>query len=287
MNVRVAYALLLLALAGLLWRSAFNVDETEIALLSRFGQLQAGQYDPGLHLKVPYDTVLRFDRRLITRAFPGESFLTQDQKSISVDFYLKWRLVDAAAFYHATGGDEEVTAQRLADVVRERLKSALAQQLLPAVSEDQKLVDAVRSAPAVADAAHALGVKLADLQLQRIDLSDELSNVVYQRMQQSLAAQAQQMRSRSLAEADRIRADAERRRAQVLADGTREAQRVRAEADLAAANTYARAYGSNPEFAAFYRSLQAYRNTLGRDGDILVLSPEGEFFKYLHSASGR
>src|SRR5271155_212078 len=128
MNVRVAYALLLLALAGLLWRSAFNVDETEIALLSRFGQLQAGQYDPGLHLKVPYDTVLRFDRRLITRAFPGESFLTQDQKSISVDFYLKWRLVDAAAFYHATGGDEEVTAQRLADVVRERLKSALAQQ---------------------------------------------------------------------------------------------------------------------------------------------------------------
>jgi membrane protease subunit HflC len=150
-----------------------------------------------------------------------------------------------------------------------------------------KLVAAVRASGAAVGAAQRLGVELADLQLQRIDLSDELGSAVFQRMQQSLAAQAQQLRSQSVAEADRIRADAERRRAQVLADGTREAQRVRGEADLAAANAYAKAYGSNPEFAAFYRSLQAYRNTLGRDGDILVLSPEGEFFKYLHSASGR
>jgi modulator of FtsH protease HflC len=287
MHSRTLYAVLLLAVAGLLWRSAFIVDQTEVALLSRFGQLQPGQYGPGLHFKLPLDAVLRFDRRLITRAFPGESFLTQDQKSISVDICLKWRLLDAAAFYQATGGDEDVTAQRLADAVRVRLKSALAQRPLATLIEDMKLVGEVRASPAALSAAQRLGVELTDVQLQRIDLSDELSNLVFQRMQQSLAAQAQQLRSQSLAEADRIRADAERRRAQVLADGTREAQRVRAEADLAAANAYARAYGSNPEFAAFYRSLQAYKNTLGRDGDILVLSPEGEFFKYLHSASGR
>ena len=287
MNLRTLYAVLLLALAGLLWRSAFTVDETEVALLSRFGQVQPGQYGAGLHFKLPVDSVLRFDRRLLTRAFPGESFTTQDQKSISVDFYEKWRLVDAAVFYQATGGDQDVTAQRLADVVREQLKSALAQQPLAALIGDIKLVGEVRTSAAVASAAQRLGVQVVDLELQRIDLSDELANAAYQRMQQSLATQAQQIRSQSLTEADRIRADAERRRAQILADGTREAQRVRAEADLAAANTYAKAYGSNPEFAAFYRSLQAYKNTLGRDGDILVLSPEGEFFKYLHSASGR
>jgi membrane protease subunit HflC len=277
----------LLAIAGLLWRSAFVVDETEVALLSRFGQLQPGEYGPGFHFKMPLDAVLRFDRRLITRAFPGESFFTQDQRSISVDFCLRWRLLDAAVFYQASGGDEDVTAQRLADVVRERFKTAFAQQPLATMIADPKLTAAVRTSPAALSTAQRLGVELTDVELQRIDLSDELSNTVFQRMQQSVAAQAQQLRSQSLAEADRIRADAERRRAQVLADGTREAQRVRAEADLAAANAYAKAYGSNPEFAAFYRSLQAYKSTLGHDGDILVLSPEGEFFKYLHSATGR
>jgi membrane protease subunit HflC len=287
MSRRALYALLLLLVAGLLWRSVFNVDETEVALLNRFGQVQSGSYGPGLHFKLPLDSVLRFDRRLITRAFPGESFVTQDQRSVSVDFYLKWHLIDAAAFYRAGAGDEDVVAQRLADAVRERLKRAFAQRPLEQVIADNNLVVEVRGADSVTSAAQRLGVQLADLQLQRVDLSEELSNAVYQRMQQSLAAQAQQVRSQSLAEADRIRSEAERRRAQVLADGTREAQRVRAEADLAAANAYAKAYGSNPEFAAFYRSLQAYKNTLGRDGDILVLSPEGEFFKYLHSASGR
>jgi membrane protease subunit HflC len=287
MNARALYLLLLLALAAVLWRSVFAVDETEVALLARFGQVQPGQYGPGLHLRLPVDSVLRLDRRLVMRAFPGESFVTQDQKSISVDFYLKWRLADAAKFYQATGGDEDVVAQRLADVVRDRFKSAIGQQPLAMLIEDIRLVGTVRASSAASSAAQRLGVDFADLQLQRIDLSDELSAAVYQRMQQSIAAQAQQVRSQSLAEADRIRGDAERRRAQVLGDGTREAQRVRAEADLAAANAYAKAYGSNPEFAAFYRSLQAYKNTLGRDGDILVLSPEGEFFKYLHSASGR
>jgi len=288
MNLRMlGGVVLLLALLGVLWRSAFDVDETEVALLDHFGQVQTEQYGAGLHLKWPLDSVLRFDRRVITRAYPGESFFTQDQKAISVDFYLKWHLLDAAAFYQSTGGDEDVAAQRLVDVVRERLKSALAQQPLATSIEDLKLAGEVRASAAASNAAKQLGVELLDVELQRIDLSDQLGNAVLQRMQQSVAAQAQQVRAQAMAEADRIRADADRRRAQVLADGTREAQRVRAEADLAAANAYSRAYGSNPEFAAFYRSLQAYKNTLGREGDILVLSPEGEFFKYLHSASGR
>jgi len=127
---------------------------------------------------------------------------------------------------------------------------------------------------------------MVDVQLQRIDLPEEVANAVYQRMQQSLVTQAQQLRAQGIADADKIRSDAEHKRAEILADATREAQRVRGEADAAAAATYARAYGANPEFAAFTRSLQAYKSSLGREGDILVISPEGEFFKYLHSASG-
>ena len=132
-----------------------------------------------------------------------------------------------------------------------------------------------------------MGIELIDVQLQRIDLTDDVATAVYQRMQQGQIAQAQQQRASGVAEAEKIRADAERKRAEILADATREAQRIRGEADARAGGAYAKAYARNPEFAAFYRSMQAYRNTLGRDGDILVIAPEGEFFKYLHSASGR
>jgi membrane protease subunit HflC len=125
------------------------------------------------------------------------------------------------------------------------------------------------------------------VQLQRIDLTEDVATAVYQRMQQSAIAQAQQLRAGGVADAEKIRADAERKRADILAGATREAQHIRGEADARATAAYARAYARNPEFAAFYRSMQAYKNTLGLDGDILVIAPEGEFFKYLHSASGR
>jgi membrane protease subunit HflC len=130
-------------------------------------------------------------------------------------------------------------------------------------------------------------VELVDVQLQRIELPEEVANAVYQRMQQSLTMQAQQLRTQGSADADKIRADADRKSAGIKADATRDAQRLRGEADAAASAAYARAYGANPEFAAFSRTLQAYKSSLGREGDVLVISPEGEFFKYLHSASGR
>jgi membrane protease subunit HflC len=231
--------------------------------------------------------VRRFDNRLITHVFPGEGLLSQDQKSLNVDFYVKWRLSDATRYLEAADGDEDVVAARLADVVRERLKSAVAAAPLAAIIGNAQLLSGAASLEALRSQAAALGVEFVDAQLQRVDLPDDVANAVYQRMQQNLVAQGQQLRDQGSAQADKIRDDAEHKRAQILADATREAQRVRGEADANAALAYARAYGVNAEFAAFYRSLEAYKHTLGRDGDILVLSPEGEFFKYLHSASGR
>jgi modulator of FtsH protease HflC len=269
----------------LCWRSVFIVDESEVAL-SRFGDEAPVTYGAGLHLKSPLAAVQVFDRRLVTRAYASESFLSQDQKSLSVSFFLRWRLVDPVRYLTATGGDEDSVASHLADLVRARIRDSLAAAPLAAdigahASAASLHEDALRAA------AELLGVELVDVQLQRIELPDEVANGVYQRMQQSLTTQAQQLRTQGTAEADRIRADADRKSADIKADATRESQRRRGEADAAASAAYARAYGANPEFAAFSRTLQAYKSSLGRDGDVLVISPEGEFFKYLHSASGR
>jgi modulator of FtsH protease HflC len=287
MYARLSISLAVALIAVLLWRSLFMVDQGTVALLTRFGQPQNAQYGAGAHVKSPFDSVLRFDKRVITHVFPGEGLLSQDQKSLNVDFYVKWRLSDATRYLEATDGDEDVVAARLADVVRERLKSAVAAAPLAAIIGNAQLLSGAASLEALRSQAAALGVEFVDAQLQRIDLPDDVANAVYQRMQQNLVAQGQQLRDQGSAQADKIRDDAEHKRAQILADATREAQRVRGEADANAALAYARAYGVNAEFAAFYRSLEAYKHTLGRDGDILVLSPEGEFFKYLHSASGR
>ena len=270
----------------LLWRLTYIVNEGEVALRTRFGHIEGAQYSPGLHLKSPWDEVHVLDRRIVTRAYPGENFLTRDQKSLSVDFYVKWQLLNAERFFQATGGDEDMAGQRLADIIRDRLKSAVAGQPLTTVIAASRGTLSDAGYHDIGAAALELGVQLIDVQLQRVDLTDDVASAVYQRMQQSQIAQAQQQRAGGVADGERIRADAERKRAEILADATREAQRIRGEADARANAAYARAYARNPEFAAFYRSMQAYRNTLGRDGDILVIAPEGEFFKYLHSASG-
>jgi modulator of FtsH protease HflC len=287
MAVRLLTSLGVALAAVLLWRSVFILNEDQVALRTRFGQLDGALYQPVLHLKSPLDELHIFDRRILTRAFAGESFLTGDQKALSVDFYVKWQLLDAARVFQVSGGDEDMAGLRLADIVRDRLKSAVAGQPLTKVIADPRGTLSDAAFDEIGAAAREFGVRLVDVQLQRIDLTEDVATAVYQRMQQSAIAQAQQLRAGGVADAEKIRADAERKRADILADATREAQHVRGEADARATAAYARAYAHNPEFAAFYRSMQAYKNTLGLDGDILVIAPEGEFFKYLHSASGR
>jgi modulator of FtsH protease HflC len=269
----------------LCWRSLLIVDESEVAL-SRQGEAQPVTYGAGLHLKSPLASVHIFDQRLVTRAYTRETFLSQDQKPLTVSFYLRWRLVDPARYLAATGGDEDTAGTRLAELARARIRESLLAAPLVADLGARANTGALNS-DALRAAAQQLGLDLVDVQLQRVELPDEVASSVYQRMQQSLTMQAQQLRTQGSAEADRIRADADRKSAEIRADATRDSQRRRGEADAAAAAAYARAYGANPEFAAFSRTLQAYKSSLGRDGDVLVISPEGEFFKYLHSASGR
>jgi modulator of FtsH protease HflC len=272
----------ILAALMVLWRSAFGVAESQFVIRTHFGQIVRSDYTPGLHFKPPWDRLYRFDRRVMNTTFEGEPFLTNDNRTLSIDFFARWRIADSVRYFNATSGDEATANGRIGDIVKDRLKAQLASKTLAqVVAESHHFGDA--EIAQTNSLLKQLGVTLLDVDLQRIDLGDDVANVVYQRMQGAFAAQAKEIQADGAAEAEGVRATADRQRSETLANAVRDAQRIRADADSAAAATYARAYGRNPEFAAFYRSLEAYRNSLGRDGDIFVLSPDSEFFKYLRS----
>ena len=277
----------LLALVVLSWISLFQVSENEVAIRSQFGKILKSDYDPGLHVKWPWDTVQRFERRIITHSYQGETFLTSENKALTVDFYVKWRVKDVAKYYTTTRGIEADAALRLGDNVKDGIKGVVARRTL------QEIVIAERAAFTgdMLSRANAtvqeLGVELVDVRIQRIDLPDEVSGSVYQRMEQNFKALGNRLRAEGSAEKERIRAEADRKRTELLATAQRDSQKLRGEGDALAGRIYAQAYSKSPEFYSFYRSLQAYRNSLARDGDVWVVAPEGDFFKYLQSPGRR
>jgi membrane protease subunit HflC len=284
-------SILLLALAAvvLTWQSLFQVRESDTAIRMQFGKIVGTDYSPGLHLKWPLwiDNVRRFERRIITQRYEGETFLTSENKALIVDFYVKWRVRDPAQYYRATAGISDDASSRLGENVKDGIKSVVARRTLQEIVITERTVFTGDMFSRASEAAKGLGVELVDVRVQRIDLPDEVSGSVYQRMQESFRARANQLRAEGSAERERIKAEADRRVTEVLANAKRDAERLRGQGDGEAARIYAQAYGKSPEFYGFYRSLQAYRNALVRDGDVWVVSPEGEFFKYLNSPGRR
>lgn len=272
----------------LLLGSLFQVSETQVAMRIQFGEIRGQQYGPGLHLKWPLiDQVVKFEQRVVTQNYQGETFLTAENKGLIVDFYVKWRIKDVGHYYRTSGGIEDIAGSRLGEIVKDGIKSVVAKRTL------QEIVVAERAAftgdmfGRASESVKELGIELVDVRVQRIDLPDEVSGSVYQRMQESFRALGNRLRAEGSAEAERIRAEAERQRTELLARTQRDAQLLRGEGDVLAGRIYSAAYGKSPEFYGFYRSLQAYRNALGREGDVMVVQPEGEFFKYLNSAGRR
>jgi len=265
----------------------FQVSETEHAIKFRFRAFVKADYEPGLHFKLPFvDSVQKFDRRVLTRNYPAEQFLTSEGKRLNVDFYVKWRVSDAGQYYQATGGDEEVAAARLAEIVKDGLKGVIASRTIQRVVAAERVEFIAEILELGGATVQQLGLTLVDVRVKRIDLPDEVSESVFNRMRQDFLQVASQLRAEGDENAQRIRAEAERERTQILAVGNRDAEKIRGEGDAQAAATYARAYQRYPEFYSFHRSLQAYRNSLGQPNDVLVIAPEGDFFKYLKQ-SGR
>jgi membrane protease subunit HflC len=271
------------ALVLLLTMAAFTVRETELAIKFRFGEIVRADYQPGLHFLVPFiNNVRKFDRRILTEEYPSEQFLTSEGKILRIDFFVKWRISDVSRYYISTaGGIEDVANRRLGEIVKDGIKGVIARRTIQQVvaADRSEFLGEVEKIAGLN--VRELGIILIDVRVKRIDLPEEVSESVFNRMRQDFARQAAQLRAEGSAVSEQTRAEAERQRTETLSDAYRQAEITRGEGDALAADIYARAYGRNAEFYSFYRGLQAYRRSLGKQGDILVITPDGEFFKYL------
>jgi membrane protease subunit HflC len=265
--------------------SLFTITEAQVAIRTEFGAILGLDYSPGLHWKWPWDQVVKFDRRILSLSYTGETFLTNDNRGLIVDFYVKWKVKDASRYFQATGGREDLAGERIAEIVKDGIKGVVAQRTLEEiVSADRAAVTEDMIGQAGRNVSN-LGIDLVDVRVQRIDLPDDVSTRVYESMKQNFVKIASKLRAEGQSASVRIRAAAERSRTEILANAERDALRVRGDGDAVATQTYAKAYSKDPEFYAFYRSLQAYERSLGKDGDLLVITPDGEFFKYLKDPS--
>jgi modulator of FtsH protease HflC len=272
---------LVAAIALVTMTSMFTVPQQELAIRTQFGAILGGSYDPGLHFKFPWDQVVKFERRIMSQTFQGETFLTNDNRGLIVDFYIKWRVANPSRYFQATGGREENASERIASIVKDGIKSVVAQRPLEEIVSSERAAVTGEMLKQANENAEGLGIQLIDVRVQRIDLPEDVSSRVYETMKQNFARTANRLRAEGSREAVTLRAEAERKRTEIIANAERDALEVRGRADAEATGIYAKSYSKNPEFYAFYRSLQAYERSLGKDGDILVVSPDGEFFKYL------
>jgi membrane protease subunit HflC len=288
MSPKINLLLLVVVLAAIGTRmSLFVVDEREHALKFQIGEIIGNAYEPGLHFKIPFiQNVVKYPDRILTYEDSEEKFLTGEKKNLIVDYFVTWKIVDPAQYYRAVRGDEFLAIERLAAIVKEGIKAAISRRTVREVvsaerSElmDQMLIEARARSP-------ELGIEVVDVRVKRIDLSEEVSESVYRRMREERRRTAAELRAEGEEEANRIQADADRQRTVILAEAYRDAEKTRGEGDARAAEIYAQAFNQEPDFYSFYRSMSAYRESIGGSQDVLVLRPDSDFFKYLQSQFG-
>ncbi len=268
--------------------SAFTVRETELAIKFRFGEIVRADYGPGLHFMVPMvNNIRKFERRIDTKNYPSEQFLTSEGKILRIDFYIKWRISDVGTYYQATGGDREVAAGRLGSIVKDGIKGVIARRTIQQVVAAERAEFTGEILKLAEDNTKGLGLQLVDVRVKKIDLPEEVGESVFSRMRQDFDRQAKRLRAEGEESAEKLRSEADRQRIELLAEAYRESEIIRGEGDAKSAEIYARAYNRNAEFYSFHRSLQAYREAIGTDNDVLVISPDSDFFKYLNRATRR
>jgi len=275
---------LLLVVLGL---SAFTVNERELAIKLQVGQVVQANYEPGLHFKIPiFETVRKFPKRILTISDQPERIFTAERLALQVDFFVKWRIVDPVNFYTSTRGSLQIANDRLSEIVRNAIVTELGKRSVQqAISLErvELMRDMLDSASIAAD---GLGVDLVDVRVKQVEFPDDVRNSVYQQMREERARVAAQRRAEGREIAEERKANADREQIVILAEANRESQMIRGAGDATAAQTYANAYNKDPEFYTFYRSIDAYRRSVGQPGDILVIEPDNEFFRYLNESNG-
>jgi len=266
--------------------SIFTVDQRQFALVFQLGEVKRAISEPGLYFKIPMiQNVRLFDKRILTLDNnEPERFITSEKKNVLVDSYIKWRIVDPKLFYISVGGDEARAKTRLNQTVNAGLREEFGKRTVHDVisGERDQIMEDMR-VKADTDA-RKIGVQIVDVRLKRVELPNEVSEAVYRRMEAERKRVANELRSEGAAEAEKIRADADRQREVIIANAYRDAQKIKGEGDAQATSIYGKAFGQNPEFYSFYRSLEAYRGSFSNKSDLLVVEPGSEFFKYMKGA---
>ncbi|MFZ1625808.1 MAG: protease modulator HflC [Gammaproteobacteria bacterium] len=287
MNTRTLLPAVIVAILAVLSLSMYTVDERELAIKFRLGKIIETDIGPGLHFKMPFiNNVLKYPHQILTLTNPQELFLTQEKKNLLVDFFIKWRIVNVGAYYRATGGDESLAAQRMLEIVKDGIRGEFAKRTVPQVvtAERRELLDNMLTN--ARKNALELGIQVIDVRVKRTEFPEQVSDSVFDRMRQERARTASELRAQGAENAEQIRADADRQRTVTLAEAYRDAEKVRGAGDAEAAAIYAEAYRKDSDFFAFTRSIQAYRRSLGKDNDLLLLDSKDEFFRYMQKPDG-
>lgn len=266
--------------------SLFTVNERELAIKLQLGKVVEEYYDAGLKWKLPIvQNIRKFPKRILTIQDSPDRIFTVEKKALKVDFFVKWQIDDPVRFYTSTGGSIVLAEDRLSEIIKNAVVTEFGKRTVAqAISAER--AELMRDMRSTADAtAQDLGVRLVDFRVKQVELMDEVKNAVYAQMNEERARVAKELRAEGRADAERIRAEADREVTVILADANRDSQTTRGSGDAKAAEIYANAYNRNPEFYAFYRSINAYKQSMGRSNDLLVLDPNNEFFRYLNKST--
>ena len=271
-------------IAILLSSSLYTVKETQVALKLRLGEIVSIENEPGLKFKTPFvNNVVRFDKRIQTLDSAAESFLTVEKKNVVVDSFVKWRIVDTQKFYISTGGAMAQANLRLAQNNQDALRSEFSKRtIIEVISDEREAIMASVKAKLKAIAEDEYGIEVVDVRIKRIELSQEVRNSVYSRMETERKGLANKYRANGAEEAEKLQAFADKERTIILANAYRDSEKIRGEGDAISASNYAEAYSQDAEFYSFYRSLESYKKSFNEQGDILVLNPDSEFFRHFN-----
>ncbi len=280
--VAVGFLIAIMMLAA----STFSVDQREHAIVFRLGEIVSIKKEPGLYFKTPLiENVRFFDNRILTlNVQEADRFITSEKKNVLVDSFIKWKIIDPAKYYVSVKGDEVQAERRISQTVNDGLRAEFGKRTIhDVVSGERTEIMQILTERADRDL-RSLGIQILDVRLRRVDLPKEVSESVYQRMDAERKSVANELRSQGFAASEKIRADAEKQRDIIIAEAYKEAQKLKGDGDAKAAEIYANAYGKNPEFYAFYRSVEAYKNSFKDKSDVMVLDPTSDFLKYLRSS---
>jgi modulator of FtsH protease HflC len=284
------FAIIVLVGLGLvlLGLSAFTVNERELAIKLHVGEVVVDHYEPGLHWKLPIlQSVRKFPKRIMTiQDERPERIFTAERLALQVDFFVKWRIVDSVQYYTSTGGVQQVADDRLSEIIKNAIVTEFGKRSVSeaiSVERAELMRDMLETAKT---ASQGLGVELIDVRVKQVEFPDDVRNSVYRQMREERARIAAERRAQGGERAEELRSAADRERTVILAEAYRESQKIRGEGDALAAEIYADAYNRDPEFYAFYRSIDAYRNSIRQSGDLIVLDPKNDFFRYMNKMDG-